>query len=737
MRQSQKPWILSFLCLSLAAACLLPAFIATASHTGDPGRITLNILSDLYYLPLSEGQSASAGGALRLLSESAPAADEALKTVLQNRPEALVITGDLTNHGERQGARELAAKLRQVEEAGIPVYVINGDSDVGPGALTPAEFRSIFQEFGYDGADHAAYYQPPDTGDEDAKQGGLSYAVTPKPGVRLLMIDNCVYTDDFHAASGGAISSGLTEWILHQVEEARQNGEALIAGMHRPLLPHTSETPFGALTGVIDNADQTAQRFADAGLQYFFTGHMHETDVAKYTSPKGNWLLDMETGSLVTCGAPVRTAVLEGERLTLSSASVKEITWQGQRIDYQRHLREQLYSDTAFTAYAMRFLDGWLTTLETNGLKKGIEQIAKTGDLDSAIGKAVQAALQKPLSLDLGGNLNLQIRLDGADAVTIESSASFLLPALRLSISKNLIPLAHDLFDQIDTQWLKQDASGKSPLRRETEQLLSKLCKSALCQAADGQPYTVNDFLTDMMLAHSTGQEAPDARAAALLEQLNPALTRALLTEQVLPAAASLGQRMLNGLKLDTSFLSGGAGALWRPAFGIVSSMRVGTLVKLAGFSLEDALQKAMTEERINRIGAAVSSLAAGFYVDTQGLDDRVDGRGVQYTNGTGVFLTHSAHEETSESGSVPSPAQTSAAPAPQDTVPTELSSVPTADGAAGETKKAPRTSGQITPAAPEAPAAAAATPSFAATTLPAILFMAAAAFAISDYRRL
>lgn len=723
------------LCLCLVC-CLLPAIAATTGRSASPAPIKLCILSDLHYLSASD-QATAAGNDLRLYGESTQAAEEAIEAVIRERPDALILTGDLTSNGERASAEELAQKLKKVEQAGIRVFVINGDSDVCDSGLSPSEFREIFRDYGYDGADGAAYYQPANPDALHPIQGGLSYAVTPLPGVRLLMIDNNVYTDDCSSASGGMISDGLMNWILRQVKQARQNGETLIAGMHRPVLAHKSGTISEALNGVIDHGTKIAQRFADAGLSYLFTGHMHETDVAKYTSPKGNWLLDMETGSLVTYGAPIRTATIEGTQLSLHSESVKEITWQGKRIDYQEHLRQSLFSDTAFASYAMRFLDGPLGTLETDGLKQGIEQIAKTGDLDSAIQKAIQSALQSPLSLDLGGNLNLQLRLDGTDAVTIESSASFLLPPLHLSISENLIPMVHDLFSQIDAQWLAKDASGKSPLRRETEQIVSKLCASVLSESSNGQRYTVNDFLTDMMLTHNVGQESPDERACALLEQLNPALTRALLTEQVLPAAASLGQKILNSLKLDTSFLSGSASALWKPALGLISSTRAGTLAKLAGFSASDTLQKALTEERVRRIGAAVSDLASGFYVDTEGLDDRVDGTGVRYTDGNGVFLT-----ETAAAPSMPERAVASQEPGStgmQLTSQAEEQPAPSSGGTSPseETDDFSYPSTAHRPSAPPKAAEPATGAPFATVTLPAILFMAAAAFAVSDYRRL
>ena len=153
----------------------------------------------------------------------------------------------------------------------------------------------------------------------------------------------------------------------------------------------------------------------------------------------------------------------------------------------------------------------------------------------------------------------MTLRLDGADTVLVESSASFLLPALRISISSDLIPMAHDLFAQFDDQWLTADASGKSPLRKEVEQMVEKLCRSALSQTASGQPYTVSDFLTELSARpQPLGRKRPNASFSALLEQLNPALTQALITEQLLPAAASLCDKMLSDLKLDAPIYQAG-----------------------------------------------------------------------------------------------------------------------------------------------------------------------------------
>ena len=168
------------LCLCILC-CLLPAIAAISGSTAS---IKLCILSDLHYLAAAD-QAAADGNEWRLYGESAPATEEAIEAVIRQRPDVLLLTGDLTSGAGRASAEELAQKLQKVEQAGIRVFVINGESDMS-GGLSPAEFRDIFHAYGYDGADSAAYYQPQPS--EEAVQGSLSYAVTPKPGIRLLMI---------------------------------------------------------------------------------------------------------------------------------------------------------------------------------------------------------------------------------------------------------------------------------------------------------------------------------------------------------------------------------------------------------------------------------------------------------------------------------------------------------------------------------------------------------------------
>ena len=91
------------LCLCMALCCLLPAIAATSGRGASSTPIKLCILSDLHYLAASD-QAAADGNEWRLYGESAPAAEEAIEAVIRQRPDVLLLTGDLTSGGGRARA---------------------------------------------------------------------------------------------------------------------------------------------------------------------------------------------------------------------------------------------------------------------------------------------------------------------------------------------------------------------------------------------------------------------------------------------------------------------------------------------------------------------------------------------------------------------------------------------------------------------------------------------------------
>lgn len=53
-----------------------------------------------------------------------------IRQVKEEKPDGVIIAGDLTFNGELRSLKDIAAVLREIQEAGIPVYVISGNHDI-------------------------------------------------------------------------------------------------------------------------------------------------------------------------------------------------------------------------------------------------------------------------------------------------------------------------------------------------------------------------------------------------------------------------------------------------------------------------------------------------------------------------------------------------------------------------------------------------------------------------------
>lgn len=130
--------------LLLSAAVLAGAFALTDalnSRTDEPGvdrgdGVTVAVATDLHYL----APELTDGGEFftRLVSDADGKVmlyiDELVRAfawqVADERPDALIISGDLTFNGETASHEALADILGGIEAAGVPVYVIPGNHDL-------------------------------------------------------------------------------------------------------------------------------------------------------------------------------------------------------------------------------------------------------------------------------------------------------------------------------------------------------------------------------------------------------------------------------------------------------------------------------------------------------------------------------------------------------------------------------------------------------------------------------
>ncbi len=189
-----------------------------------------------------------------------------VEQMLRDRPDVLLLPGDLTFNGGRESHEDLAAKLRVLTEAGIPVFVIPGNHDIayrnaarfsGDGyqrvaSPSSAEFAEIWRDYGYAQA-------------LSRDAASLSYTAALAPGWRLLMID--VNMED----APGRVKDETVAWAKRALAEAKAAGCRVLSVSHQTLLQHNPMFDEGfrmqnaaALLSVLEE-----------GSSLHLSGHMH------------------------------------------------------------------------------------------------------------------------------------------------------------------------------------------------------------------------------------------------------------------------------------------------------------------------------------------------------------------------------------------------------------------------------------------------------------------------------
>lgn len=337
------------LAVVLALTLTVPALAADAPQELD---LKIAVMSDLHYFsPDMIADTADFEHALnsdrKLLKESSAILYEMLEQVRADKPDILLVSGDLTKDGEQECHAALAKQLQQLQQdiPGLKIYVINGNHDIRnynaknfntpdgkavPATRThPEDFKRIY-DFVYSDPTVIATFTPA-AGNE---AGSLSYVARPVEGLTIVAMDTCRYSKentsngtDEHETSG-AISADLEKWVIEQTAAAKARGDLVIGLEHHGLVPHFDVEPTILPMYLVNGYERIAQEYADAGMSAVFTGHMHAVDIAAMTTKAGNTFYDIETGSALTYPCPIRFVDLRrstvgGETNTYMSVSTK------------------------------------------------------------------------------------------------------------------------------------------------------------------------------------------------------------------------------------------------------------------------------------------------------------------------------------------------------------------------------------------------------------------------------
>lgn len=392
--------------------------------------LKVSLLSDIHYFSPSmikdcNDYNADKSRDRKLLDESSAILDRALEKVKEEKPDVLLISGDITKDGELQGHKEVASRLKKLKDelkslgTDIKIYLINGNHDinnsnakdfstgkaVNTAKTTAEDFRRIYKEFT---TEEAIETFKPKTG----QAGSLSYVVSPKKGYTIIAVDSCKYSSDITSKgeneheTSGAISEELKNWIIDNAKKAKEKGDTVILLQHHGIVPHFDTQAEILKPYLIDKFDIYNKEFADAGIGYAFTGHMHANDISKLVTDKNNTLYDIETGSAVTYPCPTRVVEFSKENnndkvketVKINTKLIDKINYKdistGKKInDLKSYSYKNSIGSAFFTENAKRFAWKVLDEINTEG---GMEKYL-TKKLNKEVGEYVIDALSKSL----------------------------------------------------------------------------------------------------------------------------------------------------------------------------------------------------------------------------------------------------------------------------------------------------------------------------------------------------
>ncbi|MBR5117559.1 MAG: metallophosphoesterase [Muribaculaceae bacterium] len=310
----------------LTAWCLLssvmaPAINATTMQSDEPHKIM--VISDIHLLAPSLYDDDKAAQQLnandiKLVLQSDLIMQRFVNEILDEKPQLLLISGDLTFNGEKASHERLAEHLQRLEQAGVKALVIPGNHDVMcPGSkqyigdkpaavsnVTSEEFAAIYAHFGYGS-------------DSQRDPASLSYTCEPIPGLMLLCIDSNIYAqsrdNEMAYHTDGRLKPETLEWIKQQLAAAQKSDKRVIAMMHHHLVEHIDGETKLLPNYIVANHNEVAQVLRDGGVKVVFTGHLHITDAATESG-----ITDVATGSASTYPLPMRTATIDPSLNTIT-----------------------------------------------------------------------------------------------------------------------------------------------------------------------------------------------------------------------------------------------------------------------------------------------------------------------------------------------------------------------------------------------------------------------------------
>ena len=234
----------------------------------------------------------------------------------------VIITGDLTNHGEAYSHQEVVALLKEVTEKGIDPYVVtdshdypdfdvhdideNGKKVLVAEHLSREEVVPMYYPFGRN------------KGFDTFGGDDTTYIAEILPGLYYIALGYDAGEDKI----GPTFSDELMAWVKGHTEKIKAEGGVAICGTHRPVVsPSPAYTVMGKGNTFFDG-EQRIRELADMGIRLIFSGHTHIQKMKEVVSDKGNKIYSVQTSSLAGFPPKMRKITIDTDKSTVDIRTI-------------------------------------------------------------------------------------------------------------------------------------------------------------------------------------------------------------------------------------------------------------------------------------------------------------------------------------------------------------------------------------------------------------------------------
>ena len=334
----------------MAAAFMFSGCAADSKE--EKTEITLFHATDMHYLSrqLTDNSEAFINMLLegdgKMTHYSGEICDAFVEDVINQKPDAVLIGGDITFNCEKISHEDFILKLRKIEEAGIDVLTIPGNHDVEypfsrgyegeysykTDYTSEADFVEYYKEFGPD----IAYTVSPD---------GLSYIAKLGKDIYVAVI----YTPQSFMSGATGIEEETVAWL--DTELAKISGDAKIVAMtHQNIVNHYPDDAF-SFKYTIQNNEELIALYDKYGVDVNLSGHIH----LQHIEETENGIADIATASMTIRECQYGVVRITPEKMFYNVQEIDVQGWaEANGMDDENLLNFEEYNDSFYFDSAYR-----------------------------------------------------------------------------------------------------------------------------------------------------------------------------------------------------------------------------------------------------------------------------------------------------------------------------------------------------------------------------------------------